>query len=572
MSKLSSESSVTPSVPAAVGSASRTPARRVSRSCVGERDAHRTVAGTDGVTAFRQYCLSKMAFLLLIVAMISACGSPQKTEMRKLVPLETLVYLESNEVADTLETLSASQAFQTLAVKKPDFSALKNVQMAVTITGFETAEENSTLNLKPQFVAVIETHAWHWQTVSLVENQFDAFVKKNYGETARLEKSDKNGGAFYIWTANDDRRVFAFVSDSLIYFGNNAAAIEKCAAVKSGEAENLTKNESFSRAYKGRSMAFGYVSTEGIRQIADLAGVSVAVNASENADGKSFIARIVPPILRNTTDEIVWSANRGERGIKDIYAVRLKPEINTELKSFLNSSENANNDLAEFLPAEIHSATFYNLDDPLIAWRGSLLTTARNVDVLSGKFLIEFSDQLLEPYGINAAETFLSAVDSTILTAQFDAENDRSVTVAAVKDFEKLKTSLSKDINFKSPPDKQFGAEIWSSNDKTLSAAFIENKLILGDGESVLKCLSVKENKLKTPAFQYYAESRNLAVTFGRDSESAAKIVGILGSAKDENRRLATFFTTETRLTESGFERVTVSDFGLIGTILGKLD
>ena len=63
-----------------------------------------------------------------------------------------------------------------------------------------------------------------------------------------------------------------------------------------------------------------------------------------------------------------------------------------------------------------------------------------------------------------------------------------------------------------------------------------------------------------------------MTVTFGRDDDAASNTVEILGYAKDGNRRLATFYTTETRLTASGFERVTVSDFGLLGAILERLN
>ncbi len=519
----------------------------------------------------------KTALLLLIVSAfsLSACRSPQKTDLHKFVPIETLVYLETNDVADALETLTAGQAFQTLAANKPDFSALKNIQTAIAVTGFETTEENSALNLKPQFVAVIETHAWHWQAVSLAENQLDKFVRKTFGDTAKVEKNDKNDGVFYIWTANDNRQVFAFVRNSLIYFGNHAAAIEKCAAVSKGETESLAENEFFSRAYTRDTLAFGYVSTDGIRKIADLAGVSVAVNAAESDDGKSFIAKVLPQILQNTTEEIVWTANRSERGIEDVFAVRLKPEVNPDLKEILPSNAESKINFIEFLPSDVFSATRYNLENPLIAWRGLLLLTTQNTDALSGSVLMKFSDNLLEPYGISQAETFLSSVDSPVMTAHFDAENDKSVSIAAVRDYEKLKTSISKEIDFKSPPEKQFGAEIWFSGDKILAAAFIENTIVLGDTESVLICLRVKEitdSKVKNPAFQGFVKSRNLAATFGKDVDSAAKIVKVLGNAKDENRQLATFFTTETRLTENGFERVTVSDFGLIGAILGKLN
>lgn len=514
-------------------------------------------------------------FLIAAAFFAMACRSPQKTDMRKLIPRETLVYLETNDVAATLESLAASPAFQTLAKDKVDFSALKNVQMAVAVTGFETAEENTVLNLKPRFVALVETHTWNWQTVSLVENQLDDFVRKNYGETAKLETIDKAGGKFFTWTANDNRRIFAFVQGSLIYFGSDAAAIEKCLAVKKGEAESLAQDDFFNRAYLENNLAFGYVSTDGIKQIANLAGVSVAVNASEASDERSFIARIVPQILQNTTKEIVWTANRTTHGIEDKFSVNLTPETSSVFKGTLNSNADLPANFTDFLPSDVFSATRYNLKNPLIAWRGSLFLTAKNTDALSGRILTGFSGKLLEPYGISDAETFLSAVDAPITTAQFDAEGGKSVTIAMVKDLEKLKVSISKEINFKSPPEKSLNAEIWFSDDKNLAAAFIENKLILGDGESVLKCLQTKESgqiAVKNRMFQRFAESRNVAVTFGTDIDSAEKIIEVLANAKDENRRLATFYTTETRLTENGFERVTVSDFGLIGTILKKLN
>ena len=200
-------------------------------------------------------CFSLIVFLLAF----GACRTPQKTEMRSLVPNNAVAYLEIDDSAKTLSALTDGQAFHELAAEKPDFSALENVQIAVAVTGFKFSEENSVLNFKPQFVAVAETHLWSWQTVSLAENQLDNFVRKNYGNQAKLERSEKDGGKFFSWTAKDNRQVFAFVKDSLIYFGTDAATIEKCSAIKKDEADSLLKNESLSRAYAKNNLAFGYV-------------------------------------------------------------------------------------------------------------------------------------------------------------------------------------------------------------------------------------------------------------------------------------------------------------------------
>ena len=515
----------------------------------------------------------KSAWLFLIVAAFfgAACRSPQKTEVRKLVPADTLVYLETNNVAAALESLAASPAFQTLAADKVDFSAFENVQTAIAVTGFETSEEDAVLSLKPQFVAVAETHAWSWQTVSLVENQLDRLIRKTYGETAKREASDKNGGRFFTWTASDNRRVFAFVRESLIYFGSDAAAIEKCLAVKSGAAESLAQNEFFNRVYSGENLTFGYVSNDGVKKIAALAGISLAVGASEESNERSFIAQTVPQILQNTTQEIIWTANRTEGGIEDKYSVVLTGENASALRETLDSDPDSPSDFKDYLPSDIFSTTRYNLQNPLDAWRGSLALTAKNTDAWRRKILIGFSGKMLESYGISDAETFLSAVNAPLTTALFDAEGTKSITIAAVGDADKLKSSISRTIDFKKSPEKISNAEVWFSDDRNLAAAFVESRLILGDGESVLKCLRAKPNE-HNPAFQRFVESRTVAATFGTDIDSAEKIVGLLANAKSADRKLATFYTTETRLTESGFERVTVSDFGLIGAILKNLN
>jgi len=517
--------------------------------------------------------------VVIILSVFTACQTPPKIDMRNLVPNDAIAYLETNNLAETLQTLTESQAFQEIAADKPDFSALKNMQLAVAVTGFETSEkkiteENSILNFKPQFVAVAETHAWSWQTLSFAENQLNDFVMKNYGDAGKLERRDQADGKLFTWTASDGRKTFAYVQNSLIYFGSDWSAIEKCLAVKKGEAESLAKNDALTRVYSENNLAFGYVSSAGIIQIAELAGIILAVDTTEESGGRSFIARIVPQILQNTTKEIVWTANKTERGIEDNFSVSLTNETSSVLKETLATSFDSQTNSAEFLPPNFFSATRYNLKNPLIAWRSLLLLTAKNTDALSGKLLIQFSDALLEPYGISDAETFLSSIDSEILTVRFDEDGDRSVSIVSVKDLERLKSSISKEINLKVPAEKLENAEMWFSDNKQLTALFVENKLLLGDGESVLKCLQAKrsgQNFTTSPKFQRFAESRVVAATFGIDANSATKIVEVLGKKKNENKKLATFYSTETRFTEKGFERKTISDFGLIGTILQQI-
>lgn len=520
-----------------------------------------------------------LVFTAVILFILTACRTPPKIDMRKFAPIDAVIYLESNNFAAMLESLTESPAFQELAADKVDFSALENIQIAVVVTDFETSEkqgggESSILNFKPKFVAIAETRAWSWQTLSLAENQINNFVVKNFGQETRLEKIDKNDGKFFTWTTTDGREIYAFVQNSLIYFGNDAAAIEKCLSVKNGNAESLLKNESLARNYSADNLAFGYISPAGIARIASLAGVGLAVQTTEESDERNFIARILPQILQNTTKQIIWTANKTERGIEDKFTIALNPEVSSAINQNPVAPIGNRKHSIEFLPSEIFSATSYDLKNPSAAWRDLLSLAAQNADSLSSKLLMKYSDALLEPYGISSAELFLDSIDREIITARFDEEGEKSLIIADVKDAKNLKKSISSEIKFNLPPTKLNNAEIWFSDDKNIAAAFVENKLILGDGESVLKCLQAGESNrenIGNQRFQKFSESHSLASTFGKDVDSAAKIVGVLARKKSENKKPETFYLTETNLNENGFERKTVSDFGLIGTFLKQM-
>lgn len=526
--------------------------------------------------------IGTLTFYFLLLAfylLLSACSSSQKTDLRSLAPAETLIYLETNDLGETLQSLANNESFQQLAKTIPNFSALKNTQIAVVVTGFETSEkqltdESAILNFKPRFALIADTHAWESTAISLVESQIGRFAKENYGDQVKLDKGEKDGVKFFHWTGKDNRKIFASITGSLIYVGNDETIIDKCLAVKKGESDNLLKNESLARVRESvgeNNLAIGYVSPDGIAQLANLAGVSTAINASEEDLVRSFIAKILPTILQKTAKEASWTTRKTEQGIEDKIFIKTDAEISSIWKETLAAKNDSTFQSAQFLPNEVNSFTRYNLQNPNIAWKSILLTTAKQLDAVSGKILTQVSGSFFEPYGVENIETFLGAVGAEIVTVNFDEEGDKSVVIAEVKDEELLKRSITKEINFKMPPTKQGIANLWLSEDKNFSAAFVENRLILGNSESVLKCLQAKENGnnfTKSEYFQRFAKNNAVSITFAKDSETTEKIVEILGNPKEENKSLDRFYLTETRFDSNGMERKTTSDFGLIGMII----
>lgn len=514
-------------------------------------------------------------FALFFLSIFSACTSAPN-DLRKFAPAETLVYIETNNLQKTLNSMTESETFTRLATGKKDFSALDGVQLAVAVTGFETSEKQVTdsqaiLNFKPKFVAVADTHAWEFQTISLVENQINNFVGENYGGATSLEKTNKNGGKYFVWTANDNRKIFAFVEKSLIFFGNDEVSIEKSIAAKRGEAENFSSNSELATVYDQakNKLAFGFVSSEGIKLIADFAGVSLAIDASEEDLPRSFISKILPEILSKSVKRLVWTSEKNERGIVDNFRFETTNEISDVLKETIVAANQNAGDSVFFLPVDVTGATRYNLENPQIAWRSLLLSAGKQTDEQSAKILVAFADSFFAPFGIASGEMFLNSVDSEILTARFDVDGEKQAAIVTVKTAENLKKSLLPE--FKKQAENQNGAEIWKNEDDDLSAAFVENKLIVGDSESVLKCLRAKqsgENFTKSKYFQQFTESRAATITFGKDDDQAHKIAEILGNVKNKDLRTNSYFVTETRFEGNSFVRKSVSDFGFAGTIL----
>lgn len=528
---------------------------------------------------FDIFPLRLCVFALIVCTIFTSCRKPPPTDMRLLVPSESLVYLETRDLGEMLDSLTQNKSFQQIVKTKTDFSALENTQTAVVVTGFETSEKQLTdeaaiLNFKPQFAVIADTHAWEFTNLSLVENQIGRFAARIYGEDVKLEKFDKSGAKVFVWTANDNRKLFAAVSGSVVYIGNNENLLDKCLAVKRGENENLLKNENLSQAHErggDEKIAFGYVSPEGVSRLADLAGVSVAIDAAEEVSARSFIARILPVIVKKTVREISWTARKTEQGIEDKIYIKTDAEISSVWKETLVSNSR-NPGSAEFLPSDFDSVTRYNLQNPQIAWRSVLFALSSRLDAPGANILAAVSGSLFASYGIADIEMFLSAVGSEIITARFDAEGVKSVAIVEVKDEAKLKSAIIKEINFSVQPEKLGAANIWNSSDGELTAAFIEGKLILGDGVSVLNCLKAMESGqtlAKTAQFQKNAESNAAAVTIAKDTETAGKIARILGNVNGE-KKFTSFYTVETRFNSNGIERKTVSDFGLIGTLVGQ--
>jgi hypothetical protein len=501
--------------------------------------------------------------------------------MRSLVPADALIYLETNDLGAAIQPVIDSKPFSEAAKYKPDLSAIKGVQLAVAVTGFEMAEEKlneeqSVGNIKPHFVAIADTHAWNWQAVGFAETKLGGFVADIYDSEPSVAKTYKNGGTYFTWTAPDGRKAFAFVRDGLIYFGNDESSIEKCLAVGRSEADNIAKAGKVPPPEPG-TLASGYVGPDGIAQLANIIGLKLAAEAAEDSEVQSAIASIVPQLLRSSVTGLIWTARQADLGVEDSCIIAISPDIAGSLAASMvppdQKSPEPPGELG-YIPADAQSVTIYNFKGPVTAWQTVVSVAQAKVGQAAGPAVGEFANLLLEPYGVRDAQSFLQHLDGRILTARFADGDDRVVMIASeTTDATSRKTALTSLIEQNVAVPAEAGA--YMSEDGDLKAVLGEH-VILGDADSVSKCQQVPTPSRSFASFAkdrltFLQKGGPSVITIGNDIESASQIANVLSAVKNEGVRFNATYATRTRFSDKGLERNTVSDLGLIGSIIAQL-
>lgn len=509
----------------------------------------------------RNFRLTIPAILISVSLWAASCSS-SPTDLRSLAPSETLIYLETNDLGRALRSVFDSRAVKVSKLQVPDLSALDGVQAAVVVAGFEmqeqkVTEEQSVGKITPKFALIADTHKWNYQARAFAEAKLGGFVADIYGSEPKLEKSEKAGGSYFAWTAADGRKAFALVTGGLIYFGNDEGLIDHCIAVRKGEGTAFDARSLHPSA--PTDLAYGYISPDGMAQIANVLGVRLAAESTEEGEVRSAIASVLPKLIRGAVRDVHWTAKKKDDKVEDRWEIDIPNEVAAVFAETMTPADGqADASLAALIPASARSATIYNLKTPQVAWRSVLLTAEHLSDPFTARVFSEIGTALFEPYGIGDPEKFLSSVDGRIVTLSLAEDQAAAVVKPSTNgELQGLVPELGPAAN------KKGDAETPDS-----AVQYTGNLAVVGEKDTVLACVAGGAKSDIADAL-FTADPASIS-TVSKDDAAIKAIASFLGDEKTANTANA-FSLSKTTFTKAGVVRTTTSDLGFVGQMIAML-
>ena len=561
-----------------------------------------------------------LIILLLLVAAVFLwlwLTRPEKVEMAAYVPADSIVYFEADSLPAIFDGVTSTEAWRGLArasgvesapaqsgwlnslisftgIGPSDAVVLSRAQVAVTVLGFEAAEESdTTLRFSPRAALVAETHTSEWRVRAAIEKLAGDFARRSFG-AASVERKEIDGVQFVTWVSQSDarRKVVTAVFESEALLGNDEGVVRACIDVRRGSRPSLAANEQLKemRARLGgeNTLAFGFAPQGSAAKVVEVFAPAFVGGVSSESKLQSLLATVLPQLTSQTFGSAGWSARAAGDGIEDRYFLALPGDLARRLEKPFAPAEYSG-DATLVLPSETYQATFYNLNNPEEAWRGLGAALSAQVDVSRATFITLALEALVKPYGVENPREFLRACGNTIATARLDAASGGKVLVASVRDAAALRTQALAHLGRGARTERVGSTEILVSTDPERgAAAFVGDFLVMGSEDDVRRCVQARldsddpkhGNSLKA-ATRNFSDAKAFAHTLTDEREATRSVVSYLarrGSPQTAPNQasLATalgqygYGASETRVVEGGFEKRTRSAFGLFGEVVKR--
>jgi hypothetical protein len=559
------------------------------------------------------------ALIILVLASVWVWWNrPVRVDMASYVPADSIVYLEANSLPELLSGIASTDAWRELAPAagiKPGLGSVgwasrfvtltglgsgetvvfSRAQVAVTVQGFEAAEESDTaLKFSPRVALVAETHTGEGRTRAAVEKLVGDFARRSFGSPG-VERKEVDGFSFVTWAAPGAarRKIVTAVEGSVAVVGNDEAAVRACLEVRRGARPSLAGSEQLremrSRLDAGGALAFGFAPSGSATKMVEVFAPVFVAGFSDKPEVQGFLATFMPQLVNQLMGSAGWSARVVKGTVEDHYLLRLPEGVPERLSSSFAASGEPGRAAPQFFPREPYQVSHYRFRDPDATWRGVNAVISSKVDAYRASILSVALEALLKPYGVERPREFLPAAGPDAHTARLESASENKVLVIGVRDRAALRRLVAERLGRGARSERVGGEEMLVASDPEEGAAsFVGDYLLLGDEEDVRRCLSARlegraaddEGIPEAMSGGFFGEP-TFATTLTRDAGAARTVVSLFGGGArgDAARREAlekalarhALSVSETRLTPDGFEKKTRSAFGQFGEIAAVL-
>ncbi|HEV2864750.1 MAG TPA: hypothetical protein VGX48_27385 [Pyrinomonadaceae bacterium] len=567
--------------------------------------------------AFLRWALIAVGLLLVGGFVYLWFTRPVKVDMAAYAPTDSIVYMETDDLPAVVEAVVSTDAWRELApaagvgggwylsprtsrwlsftgLGPGEAVVLSRAQVAVTILGFEAAEESGTaIKFTPRAALVAETHTSEWRVRSAVEKIVGDFARKSFGAPS-VERKEVDGVGYVTWAAQGGsrKRIVAAVYESVAVVGNDESAVRACVDVRRGGRKSLAGNAELEdvRARVGArgALAFGFAPTGSAARMVEVFAPALVGGVSEDSKAQSLMATVLPQLINQTLGSVGWSSHLTGGRVEDRYFLGLAGGVAQRLGPALSPPSKRESGAAGLLPAGTYQVSLYDFRSPEEAWKAVGAALSSQVDISRATIITLALESLLKPYGVERPRDFLRAGGPWLATARLDAKSEGKVLLTPVRNETLLRELVRTHLGAGASKETIDGAELFVSTAEDRGAAgFVNKHLLLGSEEDVRRCLkAISEKKtlgadesFKTAPLDFSAPDAFVR-TITDDRESARAVVGYFAARRGEDSRPAdpqaferaltrhAYSESETRVTDVGFEKRTLSAFGQFGEMV----
>lgn len=537
---------------------------------------------------------------------------PQKTDLSRFAPLDSLAFVEANDLGAVVSGIEQTSAWQALAapigapsrispnrwwialarwtgIGSIDAILFARSQVAVVFSGAEGNQAGNTLTIKPLTTFIIETHTSQRRMKAAVERHLEDLARRIYEDPIYVRKTVENV-EFTEWTSADGTHqiVFAFLDTALIV-GNDETSVLHSIRARMGNGPSLRDVADFKdvrhRTQSSEAAVFGFVSQSGIKSLLQAYALYRSDSSADAITGARIFSDTFGGIVKNAG----WAASFRDGMVEDRCSVGLADGVIKKLQSSAIPDRGPDLSNLQFVPAGVHSVSLYQFHDSVSFWSELNAAISSHADLIGAIAARPMLKSLLKSYGIDDPDAFSRAIGTRIQTIKVE-EDSPSVMVAESFDRQALRNLALRRLGQNPKSEKLGDAELLLSSTDNWAAAFVSNFFLIGPSDLVRRCLLTQSTGSLLSTTEQFRKSQShvdvslpmTALTFTKDERTTISFIetfarqqrsafATTGPEIDQIIKRFPLALSVTVLGESSIEWTSRSSFGLGGSLAAQL-